>query len=179
MALKRDVCLRTATPTDLGLLIAWDEKTHVQTATGPDGFLDWEVELARDVLWREFLIAENGGRPIAALQIIDPAMEDTHYWGDIAPNLRALDIWIGEEADLGQGYGTAIMLQVIAHCFTDPSVAALLLDPLVANERAHRFYERLGFERVERRTFGNDDCYVYRLERVEWQSHTARQTPYT
>ena len=84
-------------PTDFDLLKAWDEKSHVQTATGPDGFLDWETELARDVPWREFLIAETAGRPIAALQIIDPAMEETHYWGDIAPNLRALDIWIGED----------------------------------------------------------------------------------
>ena len=40
-------------------------------------------------------------------------------------------------------------------------MVALLLDPLVTNERAHRFYERLGFERAERRMFGDDDCYVY------------------
>jgi aminoglycoside 6'-N-acetyltransferase len=164
---KRELRLRTATPADLGLLKAWDEKSHVQSATGPDGFLDWEVELARDVPWREFLMAETSARPIAALQIIDPALEETHYWGHIAPNLRALDIWIGEEADLGQGYGTAIMVQVIAHCFTEPSVVALLLDPLVTNERAHRFYERLGFERVERRMFGNDACYVYRLGQAD------------
>ena len=32
----------------------------------------------------------------------------------------------------------------------------------------HRFYVRLGFERVERRKFGNDDCYVYRFDRTAW-----------
>jgi aminoglycoside 6'-N-acetyltransferase len=97
------------------------------------------------------------------------SIRETHYWGDIEPNLRALDIWIGEEADLGRGYGTAIMRLALWRCFADP-VVAVLLDPLVANEGAQRFYERLGFRRVERRMFGNDDCYVYRLERTAWRA---------
>jgi aminoglycoside 6'-N-acetyltransferase len=155
--MEHDVRLRALA--DLNLLKAWDAKHHVRAATGPDGFLDWEAELQRSVPWREFWIAESDGRSIAALQIIDPALEETHYWGDIEPNLRALDIWIGEEADLGRGYGTAIMRLALWRCFADP-VVAVLLDPLVANEGAQRFYERLGFKRVERRMFGNDDCYV-------------------
>lgn len=100
--------LRVATPADLALLRAWDAKGHVEAATGPDGDLDWETELKRSVPWRELLIAESDGRPVAAPQIIDPAIEETHYWGEVAPNLRAIDIWIGEEADLGRGYGTTI-----------------------------------------------------------------------
>jgi aminoglycoside 6'-N-acetyltransferase len=167
---EHDVRLRTSTLADLNLLKAWDAKHHVRAATGPDGFLDWEAELQRSVPWRELWTAESDGRSIAALQIIDPALEETHYWGDIEPNLRALDIWIGEEADLGRGYGTAIMRLALQHCFADPMVAAVLLDPLVANEGAQRFYERLGFKRVERRMFGNDDCYVYRLERTAWRA---------
>jgi aminoglycoside 6'-N-acetyltransferase len=160
--------LRAATPADLALLRAWDAKGHVEAATGPDGGLDWETQLGRRVPWRELLIAESDRRPIAALQIIDPALEETHYWGEIAPNQRAIDIWIGEEADLGRGYATTIMRLALARCFAQPSVTAVLLDPLVTNERAHRFYVRLGFERVERRMFGNDDCYVYRFDRTAW-----------
>jgi aminoglycoside 6'-N-acetyltransferase len=168
--MEHDVRLRASTLADLNLLKAWDGRHHVRAATGPDGILDWEAELQRSVPWREFLIAESHGRCIAALQIIDPALEETHYWGDIEPNLRALDIWIGEEADLGRGYGSAIMRLALWRCFADAAVAAVLLDPLVANEGAQRFYERLGFTRVERRMFGNDDCYVYRLERTAWSA---------
>jgi len=50
-------------------------------------------------------------------------------------------------------------------CFADPAVTAVLIDPLAANVRGRRFYERLGFRFVERRTFGEDDCAVYRLDR--------------
>ena len=108
------------------------------------------------------------GRPVGFLQIIDPAAEETHYWGDVEGGLRAIDIWIGEEEDLGRGYGTRMMRLALERCFADPGVGAVLIDPLEINIRARRFYERLGFRLVERRRFGDDDCCVYRLERSAW-----------
>jgi hypothetical protein len=50
----------------------------------------------------------------------------------------------------------------IARCFANPAVAAVLIDSLASNERAHRFYQRLGFRRVGPRRFGGDYCIVYR-----------------
>jgi aminoglycoside 6'-N-acetyltransferase len=160
--------LRPATPADLDLLRHWDEQPHI-IASDPNDDWGWEVELARDPDWREQLIAAIDDRPIGFIQIIDPAREDSHYWGEIAANLRAIDIWIGESADLGKGYGTQMMQLAIARCFADPFVTAILIDPLASNTRAHRFYERLGFQFVEPRRFGNDDCFVYRLNRGDWQ----------
>ena len=81
--MEHDVRLRASTLADLNLLKAWDAKHHVRAATGPDGVLDWEAELQRSVPWREFWIAESDGRSIAALQIIDPALEETHYWVEV------------------------------------------------------------------------------------------------
>jgi aminoglycoside 6'-N-acetyltransferase len=158
--------LRSATSADLNLLRYWDEQPHV-VASDPNDDWGWEVELDRDFEWREQLIAEIDGRPIGFVQIIDPAREDSHYWGHVPANLRAIDIWIGEEADLGKGYGTKIMQLALDRCFNDPLVTAVLVDPLASNTRAHRFYERFGFQFVERRRFGNDDCFVYRLNRSE------------
>lgn len=161
--------LRLALPSDLALLRAWDDKPHVIAATGADsGDFGWAAELERVVPWREFLVAEVQGRPVGVLQIIDPATEETHYWGDVAPNLRAIDIWIGEETDLGRGFGTEMMRLALAHCFAPPEVEAVLVDPLAANVRAHRFYERFGFRQTGRQTFGEDDCFVYRLARADW-----------
>lgn len=157
--------LRLATLDDLPLLRDWDEKPHVIRASGDDDCYDWAVELPRTVPWREFLIAVVDGRAIGCIQIIDPAEEETHYWGSCEPNLRAIDTWIGEQRDLGQGHGTRMMGLAIDRCFSDPAVQAILLDPLVSNTGAIRFYERLGFRRIGRQTFGRDDCYVYRLDR--------------
>ncbi|WP_308737902.1 GNAT family N-acetyltransferase [Nostoc sp. 'Peltigera membranacea cyanobiont' N6] len=90
------------------------------------------------------MIAQINGRPIGFVQIIDPAREESRYWGDVAPDLRAIDIWIGEETDLGKGYGTKMMQLALNRCFADPRVTTVLIDPLASNTRAHRFYERLG-----------------------------------
>lgn len=162
--------LRRAMPSDKVLLEHWDRQPHVIAAVGDDdGSFDWEAELPRDVDWRELLVAEAEGRPVGCLQIIDPAREETHYWGDIELGLRAIDIWIGEARDLGRGLGTQMMRQAIAHCFSAPDVTAILIDPLASNLRAIRFYERLGFAPVGERVFEHETCLVLRLERVAWE----------
>jgi aminoglycoside 6'-N-acetyltransferase len=120
----------------------------------------------------------GGGRPADRLHPdIDPAREETHYWGDCEENLRAIDLWIGEAGDLGKGYGTQMMRLAIERCFADPKVTAILIDPLESNVRARRFYERLGFVALGPRRFGTDDCVVYRLgssERTRQSSENRR-----
>jgi len=159
--------LRPATLDDLELLRRWDEQPHV-IESDPNDDWGWEVELGRSPPWREQLIAEVNGRPVGFIQILDPALEESHYWGDVMPDLRAVDIWIGERGDLGRGDGTRMMRLALERCFADPMVTAVLIDPLASNTRSHRFYERLGFCFVERRFFGQDDCLVYKLDRAQF-----------
>jgi aminoglycoside 6'-N-acetyltransferase len=159
--------LRYATVDDAPLLRRWDAEPHVVASKGT-GDWRWENELAEERAWRHQLIAEVDGTPIGFLQIIDPAEETSHYWGDVPANLRAIDIWIGEAAYLGCGYGTRMMRRAIDLCFADPAVDAILIDPMASNTRAIRFYQRLGFRSVEERLFGEDLCLVHRLERADW-----------
>jgi aminoglycoside 6'-N-acetyltransferase len=154
---------RPVTIEDLPLLLYWNKQPHILESIGDDW--DWATELAYSPDWREQLIAELDGHPIGFVQIIDPAREETHYWGDVPKNLRALDIWIGESTDIGKGYGTQMMRLALDRCFDDPQVTAVLVDPSAANVAAHRFYERLGFRFLENRQLGGDDTFVYRFER--------------
>lgn len=165
------ITLRTATIHDLETLKHWDTQPHVNDSDPNDDW-NWEVELQKDEPWREQLIAELDNRPIGFIQIIDPKTEETHYWGDVEENLRAIDIWIGLAADLGQGYGTIMMKLALDKCFEPPEVNAALIDPLKSNYRAHKFYERLGFQFVEERMFGEDCCRVYELTRKQYLNHS-------
>ncbi|WP_375058274.1 GNAT family N-acetyltransferase [Zobellella sp. DQSA1] len=160
--------LRPAGPADLVLLRRWDEAPQVQAADPNDDW-QWETELHRRPDWREQLIAELDGRPIGFVQIIDPAREESRYWGEVPADLRAIDIWIGEPALLGRGHGGEMMRQALARCFAVPAVTAVLVDPLATNVRAHHFYQRFGFRPLERRRFGDDDCLVFRLARTDWR----------
>ena len=157
------VSLRPATIEDLELLRHWHRQPHVIAAAGDDW--GWETELARHPDWREQFVAEVGGHPIGFIQIIDPSREDSRYWGCVAEGHRAIDLWIGDPDYLGRGYGEQMINQAVERSFADPTVQVILVDPRDCNTRAHRFYERLGFQFVVNRRFGEDRCLVYRLTR--------------
>lgn len=168
--------LRPTTLADVPLLDSWDREPHVISATSDDpdrpkafGDTYWPDELALVAPDYRYYVAELDGRPIGAMQIIDPHTESTHYWGEIEPGLKAIDIWIGAADDLGKGYGETMMRLAFRICFADPAVTAIVIDPLASNVRAHRFYQRIGFVPEARRTFGDDDCLVHRLTREAWQ----------
>jgi aminoglycoside 6'-N-acetyltransferase len=167
------VTLRKATIADREILELWDQQPHVMDSDPNDDW-NWAYELTRDPDWREQLIAEVDGRPVGIVQIIDPALEESHYWGEIDTGYRAIDIWIGMENDLAKGYGTQMMMQALDRCFQDASVKEVLIDPLESNVKAIQFYERLGFEFVEARTFGADDCKVYRYTRESWEINKSK-----
>ena len=160
--------LRPANIGDLDILTYWDMQQHVIDCD-PDDDWDWENELRRFPEWREQLIAEIDGRPIGFIQIIDPAREDSHYWGEVADDLRAIDIWIGEKGDLGKGYGTQMMQLALERCFSDHRTSSILIDPLESNRKAIRFYEKMGFQFVEKRQFSSSKCLVYELSRQIWE----------
>lgn len=172
--------LRVAVSEDVALFERWDRQPHVISATTDDRSADkafpdacWADELAAQNRHSRYLVAELEGRPIGAMQIIDPHLEPTQYWGEIRPKLRALDIWIGEPDCLGQGFGETMMRLAFQMCFAEPAVTAIVIDPLASNVRAHKFYRRLGFKPVGRRRFGADDCLVHELTRQDWLERFA------
>ena len=175
-----DIKLRPATHADIPTLLRWDADPVV-IASGsddPDAVIAWgedndwaeNIDLYQRDVW-EYWIAELDGRSIGAMQMCDPHLEPTHYWGEIEPNLRALDIWIGEADARGKGHGETMMSLAFARCFSDPLVTAIIIDPLASNTRAHKFYQRLGFVPTHRQVFHEeDDCLVHRLTRQDWEA---------
>lgn len=168
--------LRNVTIEDLGTIHRWDEQPHLQDEDimGDHAYNDWNwsEELTKQTSWRHQLIAELDSHvPIGMLQIIDPAEEESHYWGDdCPPNLRAVDIWIGKPEYLGQGYGTQMMkLALGEYCFSNPNVTAVIVDHMAKNLHAHKFYQKLGFEPQEIRYFGPDQTLVHRQTREKYE----------
>lgn len=162
--------LRRATFADAPMLDEWRRRPHVQAGYGAEAPPDWKEELSINEDWHDPVIAEIDGRPVGYAEIIDPAREASHYWGEIDDNLRAFDIFIADEADLGKGYGGEMMRLVLARCFAAPGVAAIIIDPLVSNTRAIRFYERFGFRHDGVQTFDDNECAVMRLTREDWRA---------
>lgn len=169
------VTLRKARLEDAAILSLWDRDEAVIASHGAEAQADeiwrdeeWADEIAADPPWQDILIGEEDGRPVGAIVDIDPALEETHYWGDCGPGLRAFDTWIGAAADRGRGVGAEMMRLALARAFEDPAVKAVVIDPIIANRRAIRFYESVGFRTMEHRRFGEDDCLVMRINREDF-----------
>lgn len=164
--------LRPAARADIPMLEAWDEEPHVQFSD-PDiengSGWDWdeEIESGWDGYWH--FIAEADGEPIGFVQIIDPHVEHSQYWGPMAPGYRCIDIWIGPAKWLGKGCGTTMMQQALEICFSTPEVQTVLIDPIEANTDAHRFYQRCGFTPIGLRRFEDVTCLVHELKRADWR----------
>lgn len=159
--------LRPMTIDDVALLVRWDDDPDVAAAIGGRGadWYDWPAELVADVPWRELLIAEEDGRPIGFLNLTNAHEEESHYWGEIEAGTWAIDIWIGSPDDRGRGLGVEAMKLALGRLFDRHGAAMVVIDPAVDNRRAIAFYERLGFERVGVREFGDDESLVMRLFR--------------
>lgn len=170
------ITLRSATLADKAMLERWDRAPHVRAAFGEDAAPDWDDDLAGSHAYAERVIAEADGRAIGYMEILNPALEPTRYWGDVNGDIRAVDIWIGDAQDLGLGFGTEMMRLALTRCFGDPAVSAVMIDPLQSNMRAIKFYERLGFVHVGPRVFERATCAVMRLDRATWVEELGKES---
>lgn len=152
---------------DVELLAAWDHDADVAAALGGPGakWYDWPTELAREVAWRELLIAEENGRPVGFVQLTDAREEESHYWGDdVSGDVWAIDIWLGSPTDRGRGLGSQLMRLACERCFDRHGAKSVLVDPKTTNQRAITFYRKLGFRPVSERYLDGEDSFVMRLD---------------
>jgi aminoglycoside 6'-N-acetyltransferase len=170
MSKETNIRLRNATRADIPLLQYWDQQPH-RKESDPNSDWQWETEVGKELPWRQQLISELDGRPIGYIEILHCAMDEEHYWGEVPFTWAAIDIWIGEKADIGRGFGTRMLQLAIARCFLQAHINTVVLDPMVTNTKARTFYERNGFTFVEERFFGPDHCAVYRFDRAMFESN--------
>lgn len=150
--------MRRAVMGDVPLLETWDADPAVAAAGGEDDDADWREEIAAS--WQEVWIAEEDGRPVGVLVLLDVHADPARYWGDAAPGVSAIDIWIGHDDDRCRGLGRRMMVWALERAHDQWQSPIVLIDPLAENQRAIAFYRSCGFTDVGPRVFGRDRCWV-------------------
>lgn len=121
-------------------------------------------------------IAVEAGEPVGYLQYY-PLTGLAHEYGlDATTDLTAVwgvDLFVGDPSRWGSGIGTAMLTLLVDRLFVTEGAVRVVIDPRVANERAVRSYEKVGFrrERVlpEHEVHEGQawDCWLMVLDAVE------------
>ncbi|MBP5856985.1 GNAT family N-acetyltransferase [Marivibrio halodurans] len=168
--------LRPAKPDDLPLLRAWDNAPHVIAAFGAADRFDWHALMAEPRTTRELLIGEASGRPIGAAILADPMRTDPERWHAHGAGRRLVDLWVGPEADLGQGFGRGMMRLALARAFALGRVRAVIGAPLARNIRARGFLYDLGFGEFGRLPDREGVRILYEMPRARWARRRLKGT---
>jgi aminoglycoside 6'-N-acetyltransferase len=86
---------------------------------------------------------------VFAIEVDGEVAGAIQYWEETDPDYRhaGMDIFLGE-AHQRRGLGPEALALLARHLFEERGHHRLVIDPAVANERAARAYERVGFRRV-------------------------------
>ncbi len=93
-------------------------------------------------------ILELAEQPVGYLQFY-PAGREEYAFEEVGL-VYALDLFIGEPQEWGQGHGTRFIRLLLEYLFTQCAADWVILDPHVDNLRAIRAYEKCGFRKLKR-----------------------------
>ena len=164
MDYEMDITFKPLQTDHLPLLFRWLEKPHVKVWWDPK--IDWTPELLQEKYgsYSEGYYLENGiKKPLRAF-IVEVDHEPVAYVHlyDVRDYSReagipedklhdrstGLDLFIGDEAFVGKGYGTAILKEFLSQ-HVAPSHEACFVDPDKNNLQAIRVYEKAGFRALQ------------------------------
>jgi aminoglycoside 6'-N-acetyltransferase len=107
---------------------------------------------------RKFII-EIDGEGTGYIQVYRLAdEEDYRRQVDVSPEAVAMDLFIGEAAFRGQGWGTEVLRACLRRIvFGEMGAEVAMIAPDPENARAVRSYEKVGFQRVRTLYVEDDD----------------------
>jgi aminoglycoside 6'-N-acetyltransferase len=130
--------------THRALLQSWLEQPHWREWWGEP---EEELAMIYAIDEGEHLpfIAVINNEPIAYIQCWWPAQQPDVTWvKDMATTERGIDISIGDESNLGKGFGSLIIKHFAAKLFAE-GATRLVIDPDKRNARAIAAYMKAGF----------------------------------
>ena len=143
---------RRLTNRDIPMLFEWLHRPHVREW--------WDAEESLEEVRANYL--ESDARAyLARLDAETVAYIQSYPTDD--PGVVGIDQFLADPNHLSRGFGTALVTQFVEFLFADPSIAAVIVDPVPHNARAIRCYEKAGF----RFDSLKDGAYLMRRERTD------------
>ena len=139
------LAVRPLTEADLPLLAEWRDRPHVRRWWGAPE-LESDAERLADPNIACWLMLRDG-EPFGFLQDYAVHAWNPHPFAHLPPGARGLDLYVGDEADIGQSHAREVLRAHCARLFA-AGAPALGIDPHPDNLGAQRAFEKIGFRRT-------------------------------
>lgn len=172
MATCTSVRLRPMTIDDTSKIVTWRNRDFVrknfiyQDLFTIEGHLHWIRTQVEPGYVVQFIICLPDGREVGSVYFRDIDRETgTAEYG----------IFIGEEDDIGRGYGTAAAREALKYAFTELNLRKIFLRFLADNIGARRSYESAGFRMINRKETtvtlqGEREVCFMQIDREVWEA---------
>jgi len=169
---ENKIIFKPFTKKDIPVFLSWSKKAHVKNIWFADSYESieyYQKKAANNNGYDYPFIIYLGNEPIGYIQGSDlyayrikcPAPKGVFI--NEEPGTFCLDLFIGEENFLNQGYGTLIVKAFINKIFDEFHAKKILIDPASSNKRAIRCYEKAGFKFLREEFDGANECYIMQI----------------
>jgi RimJ/RimL family protein N-acetyltransferase len=138
-------------PGDLDLVYGWLNRPHVARWWGDfsdRSRCEYEFMQHMESDWLFPNIALINRRPVGYFQYYVGAMCQAELGLDEAKGVLGIDLFIGDPAMLGKGFGTALLRQAVELLFREEAIKMLVTDPDPTNAVAVHVHAKVGFRAV-------------------------------
>lgn len=136
---------------DHELLKSWFDKPHIKKwwyLTNEELKQEYNSDTIEEVFP---FIVEIKNRRVAFIQYYYANKAGEGWWPDETENgTVGIDLFIAEENNLNQGWGSMILREFICKIFDNPLHTKIILDVNPKNYQAIRCYEKVGFKWVKK-----------------------------
>lgn len=175
------IYLRPHERSDVPLFVEWFADARTSRTLG----MRMPVSTQMEEAWYESMTADQGktrygftaclladDRPVGSIGLFDL---------DLIDGTAAMGLSVGSEGDRGHGYGTDMILALLAFGFEQLRLEHIWLEAFEYNPDARRLYERIGF--VHEGTFRSRrfadgrrwDEFHYSMLAAEWRARSASE----
>ena len=159
-------------PRDLGRLHAW--VTHPKAVY-------WEMQEAtlQDVATEYALIADNphhdawlgrvDGEPAFLAETYDPRHSELAGLPELCPGDLGMHVLVAPTDAPVPGFTRAVFRQVMEHCFADPGVRRVVVEPDVRNTRIALLNKAAGFEVARTVRLDHKEAALSFCTRAAWE----------
>lgn len=183
--MKAKIDFRPAQVTDLPMLRAWIAQPHWQDWWGaPDLEMSYIDNMLAGRDTTEPYIAQMDGRDFGYIQcwflhdhlvgdhLLEPWLSEAPWMVDLPHDAVGVDLAIGDEADLGQGFGTAILTAFVEKLH-QKGHKTILIDPKIGNIRAVSAYKKAGFAAIPAFLGKTGDVFLMQYDETHPKAEAA------